>query len=465
MISRLLGTILHWFRRDLRLRDNTALAAAARDADLVVPVFVLDDHYRAGAAVGPSRFRFLRESLEDLDEGLRAIGSRLLVRPGPPAEALARLAAETGAEIVYANEEIGPYPRQRDRDAARALEAAGARLRLFFDELAVDPRSIRTAAGRPYTVFTPFYRRWREAERAEPAPPPARLDTPPLEGVALGRVAAWKDLPENPRAPRGGEREARRRLAAFLEGRIRDYAARRDRPAEDATSRLSAALHFGTVSERAVLAGCRESARGAPERSLEGIDAFVRQIAWRDFSHSLLLEFPRIAREAFRPELDALEWDEPGNRFEAWKDGRTGYPFVDAAMRQLRAENWMHNRARMIVASFLTKDLHVDWRHGQRWFELQLADADLANNSAGWQWAAGTGADAAPYFRVFNPVSQSRKFDPEGAYIRRWLPKVRNRSGGDVHEPRDPIVDHAAERAEALARYRRALDRGRNLEK
>ncbi|HWC66307.1 MAG TPA: deoxyribodipyrimidine photo-lyase [Thermoanaerobaculia bacterium] len=249
---------------------------------------------------------------------------------------------------------------------------------------------------------------------------------------------------------------ARRRLDGFLAAAER-YGARRDFPADDATSRLSAALHFGTISPRTVLGEARRKWRDSAAPARAGIEKFVDELCWREFSHAILFHFPRVATGAFRREMDALEWDEPGRRLAAWKDGRTGYPFVDAAMRQLREENWMHNRARMTVASFLTKDLHVDWREGERWFARNLVDADLANNNAAWQWVAGTGADAAPWFRVFNPVLQGRKFDPSGDYVRRYVPELAHLSGEEIHEPRDPIVDHAVEKEEALRRYRRVV--------
>ncbi len=469
-----MSTVVHWFRRDLRVSDNTALAHAARDADRVVPVFVLDDTYAADPNVGPSRFRFLRESLEALEASLPRLAGRLILRRGPAERALPDLLRETGAGAVYANAEIGPYPERRDAAATAAIESAGGRLRLFPDSLLVEPEALATDAGDPYAVFTPFSRKWMAAEKRDPEPSPAALDTPDLPGVPIARVRAWRDLPSEPAAPKGGESEARALLARFFAGPVRRYAKDRDRPDRDGTSRLSPHLHFGTLSPRTVRAAA-EAARGdAAAAERVHLDTYVRELAWREFFHHVLFHFPRVARESFRREFDRMAWKENAAAFSAWARGETGYPFVDAAMRELATTHWMHNRARMVAASFLTKDLHVHWKQGEAWFERHLADADLANNNGGWQWAAGSGTDAAPYFRIFNPVLQSKKFDPEGHYIRRFVPALARVPASKIHEPWTmtpaeqaaascriggggdypaPILDHARERLAALAMY------------
>ncbi len=471
-------TLVHWFRRDLRIEDNTALARAARDGERVVPVFVLDDHYADDPTVGPARLRFLRESLEDLERRLAGIGGRLILRTGPAARALPSLLAETGADAVYANAEIGPYPERRDREAAAAVEAAGGRLRLFADELLVAPDAIATGAGDPYTVFTPFAKRWMAAEKPAPLPAPSALDSPDLPGVSVGRVRAWRDLVADGAAPRGGESEALARLSRFFEGAVARYARDRERPAVPGTSRLSPHLHFGTVSARTVRAAAESAWSDAAAPARESLRRFGLELAWREFFHHVLFHFPRVAAESFRREFDALAWRTDPRGLEAWQRGRTGFPLVDAAMRELSQTHWMHNRARMVAASFLTKDLHLHWREGEAWFAHELADADLANNNGGWQWAAGTGTDAAPYFRVFNPVLQSKRFDPEGLYIRRFVPELSRVPDEKVHEPwtmtpeeqraagcvigRDypaPIVDHAKEREVALAMARNSSRR------
>jgi len=469
-----LPPIVHWFRRDLRIADNTALSAAARDGDGAVTVFVLDDHYANDPNIGPARFLFLRESLEELEGRIAAAGGRLLIRQGPAADALPRLLAETGASAVYANAEVGPYPEARDSGAARRLEAAGARLRLFSDALLVEPDALLSGRGEPYALHAPFAKAWSLVEKRQPdrfpAPGAGRFAAPPVASIPISRVRSWKDLVPIQEAPRGGEAEAERLLGAFT-ARISRYAGERDLPARDATSRLSPHLHFGTISPRTILREVRAGEGGRP-----AADKFVSELAWREFFHHVLFHFPRVARESFRRDMDDMEWSEDAESLAAWREGRTGYPIVDAGMRQLSATHWMHNRARMIVASFLTKDLHIHWRGGERWFEHELADADLANNNGGWQWAAGTGPDAAPFFRIFNPSLQSKKFDPDGAYIRRFVPELARVPAGKIHEPwtmtdseqREagcrigtgydypaPIVDHAREREVALARFAR----------
>jgi deoxyribodipyrimidine photo-lyase len=451
-----MSVIVHWFRRDLRVADNTALAAAARDAERVVPVFILDERYARDPRVGPVRFACVREALRDLEKTLAPSGGRLIVRKGPALEALPALLAETGATAVYANREIGPYPAQRDEAAARAVEKAGGRLNLFDDELLVPPEAIATAAGAPYTVYSAFQRRWLEAPRRCLAPVPHRLDTPSLQSVPLARVRRFRDAPDVPVSIPMGERAAARHLAAFARGAARDYAERRDTPAANGTSRLSAAVHFGCVSARQVLDAIANPTLAA-------------QIAWRDFFHHLLHHFPRVAGGSFRRKFDDLAWSRPSASFDAWKAGQTGFPLVDAGMRQLLTEHFMHNRARMTVASFLAKDLHLHWSEGERWFETQLADADLASNNGNWQWSAGAGADAAPYFRIFNPTLQARRFDAEGRYIRRYVPELVRVPTEKIHQPwrmsREqqkasgcrigvdypmPILDHAHERGVAL---------------
>jgi deoxyribodipyrimidine photo-lyase len=458
-----MSVIVHWFRRDLRVDDNTSLFRASRDADRVLPVFLLDDHYASDPNVGPARLRFLRESLEELGASLARLGSRLVVRSGPPSRALPALVAEVGASAVYANFEIGPYPESRDREVRDALEEAGTKFVLFPDALLIEPDAIATDSGAPYTVYSPYARKWFAAEKKPPLPEAAQRECPPVPGVPLDRVAAWRNLAPEPESPRGGEAAGRQLLSAFVRGPLETYENDRDFPAREGTSRLSPHLHFGTISPRTILAAVSDpGARG-------GARKFLSELAWREFFHHLLFHFPAVAEESFRPEFRGFPWRADEGAFAAWRAGRTGYPFVDAGMRQLGRTHWMHNRARMAAASFLTKDLHLDWRLGEKWFEHELADADLASNNGGWQWVAGTGADAAPYFRILNPTLQSERFDPDGAYIRRFVPELARVSRARIHEPWKmtaseqseagcrigvdypaPVVDHARERETAL---------------
>ena len=473
-----MSRILHWFRRDLRVHDNTSLARAARDADEVVSVFVLDDHYGddPNANVGPARFRFLRDSLVELDRAIAARGGRLAIVPGPAERALPGLLRETGAAGVYANFEIGPYPEKRDRAARAAVERAGGVFRLFPDALLVEPDAIATDRGDPFIVYTPFAKKWLAAQKRAPEPAPVRLAAPPLRSVPIDRVRVFRGLAPNPDGPRAGETAARELLERFLDGPAARYATDRDFPARGVTSRLSPHLHFGTLAPRTIRAAAAEAWRSGDRARRTSLDAFVRELAWREFFHHVLFHFPRVANESFRPEFDRLRWSHAPAALDAWKAGRTGYPFVDAGMRELAVTGWMHNRARMAVASFLTKDLHVHWREGEKWFERSLADADLANNNGGWQWAAGSGTDAAPYFRIFHPVTQGKRFDPDGAYVRRFVPELARVPLSKLHEPwtmtaaeqraagcriaadrggdyPPPIVDDAEERKRALALF------------
>lgn len=425
-----------WFRRDLRLADNPALIEAAA-ASSVVPLFVFDP--RLWEPAGPPRQAYLLESLARLGE---RVGG-LVLRCGDPVEVVPQVAAEAGATSVHVAADFGPYGRRRDEAVEQALRAAGVAFARAGSPYAVAPGRVLNQHGEGYRVFTPFARAWREhgwrqppgsprpawhpALRSDPAP-----DASPPDGMAI---------------PTAGEEAARRRWRRWVEAHLDGYRDERDRPDLDTTSRMSVHLKWGEIHPRTMLADLEDAAGRA------GVDTFRSEVAWREFYADVLARAPQSARDYYRPEFAAMAYDEPGEAFDAWREGRTGFPIVDAGMRQLRAEGWMHNRVRMITASFLVKDLHIEWQHGARHFMRWLVDADLASNQHGWQWTAGCGTDAAPYFRVFNPVEQGKKFDPEGAYIRRYVEELRDVPAPEVHEPRDPIVDHQAERREALARY------------
>ena len=494
-------SIIHWFRRDLRLQDNTALSAAARDSGgAVIPAFVLDDQLLRGADVAPARIHFMLDCLRDLDANLRRRGSRLIVLRGDPATELARLAQITGAEAVCFNRDYTPAALRRDARVTRALQDAGAEVRSFKDAVIFEQSELLTSAGQPYTVFTPYKRAWLNRLSAGGLAEAQPVETPALsplltEWAAIGMpvIPTAEDLGLDVRQklPHGGESEAMRQLTQFKDsGALRAYSAQRDFPAIEGTSRLSPYLRFGAISPRQCFTVAASTMQrefpakhsfspAASDAKKEGADAWISELIWREFYAQILYHFPHADRASYRREYDQMEWGSgdtalDATRFVAWQEGRTGYPIVDAALRQLNQTGWMHNRARMIVASFLTKDLLLDWRLGERYFMQKLVDGDPASNNGGWQWAAGTGTDAQPYFRIFNPRLQSERFDPDGAYLRRWLPELARVPLEYLHAPntmppliqaqagciigRDypaPIIDHAAQKEESICRFSR----------
>jgi len=470
------SSALWWIRRDLRLTDNQALAAALHHAASVTPVFILDDRLLHSKYVGPKRTAFLLAGLAALDADLQTRGSRLIVRAGDPAAELARLCAETGATGVYAEEDHSPFATRRDATVAAALAVP---LHLTEGLTVRTMRETRKENGEPYTVYTPFSRRWKErgpVQQSDILAAPARIATP----AGLTSVP----LPQNPSLPAdvhfpAGEAEAKRRLSAFAGGEhapVYDYANQRNSPAVDGTSGLSPYVRFGMLSARlAALAAYTAIERAPDAERRAGAGVWLNELIWREFYVSILHHFPHVRSGSFRPQYDEIQWDNNATLFATWCAGQTGYPIVDAAMRQLSQTGWMHNRTRMVVASFLVKDLLIDWRWGERWFMQQLVDGDPAANNGGWQWTAGTGTDAAPYFRVFNPMAQGQKFDPEGIYVRRWAPELQHVPTQFIHEPwrmpkseqrkarctigadyPSPMVDHAWARTRVLNAYKAA---------
>ncbi len=439
-------TSILWFRRDLRLDDHPSLAAAAQDGP-VTALFVLDDVLLRSS--GAPRTAYLLRALRALDADLREHGGRLTVRSGRPEQVVPNLALELGAGAVHISADFAPYGLARDARVRRAL--GDVPLVATGSPYAVAPDRVQKRDGAGYQVFTPFYRAWREHGWRSPATSNAATTT--------WHTAPGDPIPADPalqaQLPPAGERAARADWERFRETGLAEYDESRNRPDLDGTSRMSPHLKLGAIHPRTMLA------------SLGGSDGpYLRQLAWREFYASVLYHWPRSGHGYFRPRMASMSYDTgPGadGDFAAWAAGRTGYPIVDAGMRQLLATGWMHNRVRMITASFLVKDLHLEWTRGARHFMDHLIDGDLASNQHGWQWTAGTGTDASPYFRVFNPVGQGRRFDPNGDYVRRWIPELRSLAGPDVHEPwsaatpvRDyppRILDHAEERLEALARY------------
>ena len=455
---------IHWFRNDLRLRDNTALHDLAERVDEWLPVFVRDPRL-ARSPSGP-RERFLRDCLERLRRALEARGIPLLVRSGAPEKVLPALLHETRARVLAFNEDVTPYARRRDEAVRRTAEKDGVEILSRLDHVVFRADEIRTAAGGGYSVYSPYRKRWWATWQVEPRPALRQNPLPPaIPGITadeLPEAPATED--DAPTLPTGGEEAALRRLDRFLEHAVGNYARDRDRPDLDGTSRLSPYLRFGAVSVRQCFARA-EAAAAADPALRAGVAKWLDELVWREFYSAILEDHPRVLRENYQSKYDALVWNEDAAGFEAWCEGRTGYPIVDAGMRQLLATGWMHNRVRMIVASFLTKDLLIDWREGERFFFERLVDGDPASNNGGWQWAASTGTDAQPYFRIFNPVSQGRRWDPEGRYVRRWVPELRHVPDRYVHAPWEdqpsllseyppPIVDHAERRAIALERWR-----------
>ena len=482
--------VILWFRRDLRLADHPALAAAAaaaaeRGAPLL-PIFVWEPGIYAGPRASANRTWFLRESVKELGEALRRLGSDLVELQGPATAAIPalvsrlRAAGGEGEISAFVTRDHTPYARARDQRVAEAIAPLGGVLHAKRGSLVVEPEELLTGGGTPYGVYTPYFRRWCErldalalvATPSQLPPPPSSLPVSDADRTAIDAHA--RPTAQIDALPEPGERAARERLGRW-EAQVAQYADRRNTLADDAgTSHLSAALHLGLLSPRDAI---HRMLPLPPEKPSvrNGIRLWVSQVAWRDFYAQVLWHAPHAARSAWRPSYDAIEWRGDRRQLEAWKGGMTGYPIVDAGMRQLAATGFMHNRARMITASFLTKDLLIDWREGEAHFLRHLVDGDVAANNGGWQWCAGSGTDAQPYFRIFNPVTQAGNFDADGAYVRRWIPELSALSAPAIHAPwahpkalaaagialgRDypePIVDHAEARRRTLDAYAAAL--------
>jgi deoxyribodipyrimidine photo-lyase len=462
-----------WFRRDLRVADHPALLAALEAADQVVPVFVADRTLLDGRPSGPNRRSFLHGALASLARDLEDLGGRLLVRQGDPVQVVPALARTFAADAVWCSRDFTPYAGRRDTAVGRALRADGRRLHALPGNYLSDFDEVRTTGGDPFRVYSPYARAAKAAAWDDPVPAPGRVRVP----AELGRAepdgfdldGAVEITPPDPAA-------ALERLAWFVANRVDSYGTDRNRMATDGTSRLSPYLRFGLVSPRQVAA-----AVGTPGgRGGGGREIFVNELLWRDFYAYVLHHRPESAWAHLRPEFAHFEFEDDPGGLAAWREGRTGYPLVDAGMRQLTSRGWVHNRARLVVASFLTKHLLIDWREGARFFLQHLMDGDLASNNGGWQWVAGTGTDAAPYYRILNPVTQAERFDPEGDYIRRWVPELAKLPAPAVFAPWQaaaddleaagvrlgtdyprPIVDHRRARDRALSRFQEATARRR----
>lgn len=469
------STAIVWFRRDLRLDDNPALCEAVKRYQSVIPVYLHTPGEEGDWPAGSASLWWLHHSLSALDTQLRQRGSQLILRAGGALEQLNSLIAETGATAVFWNRRYEPESRQRDTAVKAALKERGIVAESFNASLLFEPQDITTQAGKPYQVFTPF---WRTClAKALVAEFVRILPSPPLPSLQLRSesLSSWKLLPKIPwdkafsEQWRPGEQGAQAQLEKFLADAIANYTQGRDIPGSRGTSQLSPHLHFGEIGPRQIWAAVHKTFANRPP---EDARTFLREIGWREFAYHILYHFPRTPTEPLRADFERFPWAKNAAQLKAWQRGQTGYPIVDAGMRELWTTGWMHNRVRMIVGSFLTKHLRISWLEGARWFWDTLVDADLASNTLGWQWIGGCGADAAPYFRVFNPMTQGEKFDPNGDYVRRWVPELAKLPSGVIHQPwtaspdqlrragvelgvnyPQPIVDHAEARGRALEAF------------
>ena len=471
---------LLWFRRDLRLQDNPALVSAIKRG-VVVPLFIWNDCIESSNGIGEMSRVWLRHSLEQLSLSLGRIGARLIIRKGDYLRVLREMLLETGADEIYWNRILEPNAMAVGNQVREALENAGFACKVFDNQSLLKPWLLLNQQGEPYRVFTPFWKKAKQEIRvSEPLQAPQRFVVPifwpgsaPLRDLSPINEADEARLNLGKWQP--GEEGAANLLQTFLSSNIDSYDSDRDRPDLDTTSRLSPHLHFGEITPRQVLSAMLHHAEVEhPDKLSEAASVFYNQLGWREFAQYLLFHFPCTVDQPLRQEFEQMSWVSDPEGLEAWKTGMTGYPIVDAGMRQLMRTGWMHNRVRMIVASFLTKDLLIHWKEGAHWFYQNLVDADLANNTLGWQWTAGCGADAAPYFRIFNPVIQGKSFDPDGEYVHKWVPELSALPAKHIHAPWDApqsvldkagiilgqhyperIVEHEDARRRALAAYDR----------
>jgi deoxyribodipyrimidine photo-lyase len=443
--------ILFWHRRDLRTVDNVGLAAARQRSPKVAGVFCLDPNILQRDDVAPVRAAYLLGCLQELQESYAQVGSALLIVQGQPLEKLPALAAALSAQAVYLNRDVEPYGRERDRIVAEALKQSGIEVQSFWDQLMHAPTQVMTGSNQPYTVYSPFWRNWKNQPKAAPV---ADLDSTEglndtektaakAETIALPTLKdfglVWdRDLPQTP-----GTQAAQTRLEEFCHQAITAYGDQRNFPAVSGTSRLSAALKFGTIGIRTVWAATETVyAHSRSDETRKNVETWQQELAWREFYQHAMYFFPELAEGSYRAQFKQFPWLNNPDHFQAWCDGRTGYPIVDAAMRQMNESGWMHNRCRMIVASFLTKDLIVDGRLGEKYFMQKLVDWDLSANNGGWQWSTSSGMDPKP-LRIFNPASQAQKFDPDGEYIREWLPELRSVDTADLLSGKISEADRA----------------------
>ncbi len=454
-----MNTAIHWFRRDLRITDNTALNAASREASNVVPVYVLSRWEKNHRWTGATRQHFLCGSLASLEKNLETLDGRLVMRQGDAVEELEKLVVETRAEAVFYNRDPDPFGRETECRLAAMAARRGITVRDFKDVCVHERDEVLTGQGEPFRVFTPYSKAWAKLPRPSISPRPKNLATPTgIPSLPLPTLALWGLTAPAPDMEEPGEKAARRRLAAFLPDGLSNYSAQRNLPAGKTTSRLSQDLRFGLLSIREVLEAVEKCAAELPAAGRDSAAKYVAELIWREFYIQVLWHFPEVLDQEFNPTFRGMRWPGKASHFERWTAGMTGFPIVDAAMRELNETGFMHNRTRMIAAMYLTKDLHLDWRMGEAYFMQKLTDGEIASNNGGWQWSAGTGADAAPYFRIQNPWTQTQRFDPEGAYIKRWVPELRDVAPEKFSEPPAPGLSFAKGYPAPIVNHARARD-------
>ena len=467
-------TAIHWFRRDLRITDNTALSAAVAAHDLVVPLYILSEWKKDHHWCGTPRQEFLCGCLASLAKNLEAKGGKLIIRQGHADAVLEEMVRETGAVAIHFNRDPDPFGRAMEERVEKIARKLGIKVQAHKDIALHERDEILTAGGSPFKVFTPYAKAWLKMDKAAPRRAVAKISTPHhVRSDPLPTLSTW-GLKGTAAMPEPGEAAARKRLGHFLDGPIFRYGQCRDLPAEEGTSRLSQDLRHGALSIREVYAKCAAVAETGPAAHRRSAGIFINELIWREFYLQVLWHWPEVLEHEWQEDCRKLKWRAhwrpgarpPGEAFARWCRGETGFPIVDAGLRQLAATGFMHNRVRMIVAMFLTKDLHIWWMHGESWFMRHLVDGEIASNNGGWQWSASTGTDAAPYFRIQNPWSQTKRYDPDGAYIRHWVPELRDVPGSKLCVPPEagmrlakdyplPMVDHARERDVALEMFRK----------
>jgi deoxyribodipyrimidine photo-lyase len=457
--------VIYWFRRDLRVTDNTALYHACNEADEIIPVYILSRWKKHHPWTGPNRQEFLCGCLASLSENLESIGGQLILRAGHPVQELEKLVHETHAKGIFFSRGTDFYSLEIQQQLEKVSKKLQIRIFSYKDVTIFEPNEVLTKDGRPFRIFTPYAKAWHQQEKPALLPKIRELHTPStIFSLPLPTLDYW-GLRSEAKIIESGERAARKRLTDFLNGPVSAYRNMRNFPGEQMTSRISQDLRFGTLSPRQVFFSCVEASREASVTVRHSINSYVNQLVWREFYMQILAHFPTVLDRDFSDQFPRLQWDENDSVFQRWCEGRTGFPIVDAGIRELNATGFMHNRVRMIVAMFLTKDLHIHWRKGEQYFLQKLVDGDIAANNGGWQWSAGTGADAAPYFRIQNPWRQTKSYDPGGRYIKTWVPELRDVDPMRFTQPptdrlaKDyptPLVDHAKEREETLERFNRA---------